>query len=327
MVKDAELMSVAGADRGSLKAERTKACECRLTTRLGALNLCNPLIAASGTAGYGRELKEWGALDAFGGLSVKGTTLAPRDGNISPRIAECSSSLINAVGLQNPGIEKVTGEELPWLRANYGGLVLANISGFSLDEYAACAEKIGPALADIIEVNISCPNVHGGGMAFGTDPKAAAQVTRTVRERTELPVFVKLSPNVSDITKIAAACEDAGADGICLINTVSAMRIDIRSRRPLLGNVTGGLSGPALFPLAVRMVWQCAHKVSIPIIGCGGVSKASDVVEMMMAGASAVEIGSATLVDPFSCAKITNELPALMDELKINNIQDIIGVC
>ena len=300
---------------------------CMVETKLGNLSLANPLIGASGTAGFGRELKEWGALDAFGGISVKGSTLNPRQGNPPPRIAECKSSLINAVGLQNPGIEKVAGEELPWLRKNYSGLVLANISGFSVEEYAACASKLDSSLADIIELNISCPNVHGGGMAFGTDPGAAARVTRAVKEVSALPVFVKLSPNVTDITAIASACQDAGADGVCMINTVGAMRIDIRRRRPVLGNVCGGLSGPAVFPIAVKMIWQCSHKLSIPIIGCGGVSSAEDVVEMMMAGASAVEIGSAPLTDPFAARDILERLPALMDELGIKELKEIIGIC
>lgn len=298
-----------------------------LSVSVGPLRFANPVVAASGTAGYGRELKECGALDAFGGISVKGTTLEARQGNAAPRIAECSGALLNSVGLQNPGIDKVVSEELPWLRANYSGVVLANISGFSLREYEECASRLDASLADAVEVNISCPNVHGGGMAFGTDPAAAAEVTAAVRRATSLPLIVKLSPNVTDVTAIAAACEDAGADALCLINTVSAMRIDIRARRPLLANVTGGMSGPAIFPLALRMVWQCAHRVRIPLIGCGGVASARDVVEMMMAGASAVEIGSATLLDPFAAAGIVRELPALMQELKIEKLKDIIGIC
>lgn len=299
-----------------------------MTTTLCGVTLSNPVIAASGTAGYGRELKEWGALDNLGAISVKGTTLQPRDGNSGTRIAECHESLINSVGLQNPGIEKVVGEELPWLRQHYEGRIIANISGFSLDEYIQCAERLDPSIADIVEVNISCPNVHGGGMAFGTDPDAAASITRAVKKAcTSLPIFVKLSPNVTDITAIALACEQAGADGLCLINTLSAMRIDIRRRRPILGNITGGLSGPALLPLAVRVIHQCAHSVHIPIIGCGGVSSAEDVIELMMAGATAVEVGSATLVDPFACTRIIEDLPALMNDLKINDITEIIGIC
>lgn len=299
-----------------------------LKTAHGTVRLKNPVIAASGTCGYGREMKEWFDLNVIGGLSVKGTTLLPREGNALPRIAECHESLLNAVGLQNPGIDKVVSEELPWLRRNFDGAILANISGFSLSEYETVTDRLADAPVDIIEVNISCPNVHGGGMAFGTDPKAAFEVTKAVRARTDRPVFIKLSPNVTDITAIAKACVDGGADGLCLINTIAAMRIDLRTRKPLLGNVTGGLSGPAVLPVAVKMVWQVAHAVKdVPIIGCGGVSCPADVLEMMMAGASAVEVGSASLVNPFACRDIAEGLPEVMAGYGIDNIKDIIGVC
>lgn len=298
-----------------------------LKTAHGTLHLSNPVITASGTCGYGRELKEWFDLNVLGGMSVKGTTLQPRDGNASPRIAEVPSGLINSVGLQNPGIEAVVERELPWLRSNYGGIVFANISGFSIDEYRTCASRLASAPVDAIELNISCPNVHNGGMAFGTDPKAAAEVTAAVREATDLPLFVKLSPNVTDVVAIAKACVEAGADGICLINTVAAMRIDTLRRKPLLANVTGGMSGSCIFPLAVRMVYQVAHALDVPVIGCGGVSSASDVVEMMMAGASAVEVGSATLQDPCACKKIIEALPGEMERLGINKLEEIIGIC
>lgn len=301
--------------------------ETELRTAHGTIKLSNPVITASGTCGFGRELSEWFDLDVLGGMSVKGTTLSPRDGNPSPRIAECHSSLINSVGLQNPGIEKVVSEELPWLRSRYKGAILANISGFSVDEYKTCVEKVNGTGVDIVEVNISCPNVHNGGMAFGTVPEAAAEVTAAVREVTDLPIFMKLSPNVTDITAIAKACVEAGADGLCLINTIAAMRIDTLRRKPLLANVTGGLSGPAVFPVAVRMVYQVSHAVDVPIIGCGGVSSASDVVEMMMAGASAVEVGSVTLQNPCAAKEIVEALPQELRRLRIDNIKDIIGIC
>ena len=299
----------------------------KLETKHGTLKLNNPVITASGTCGFGREMSEWFDLNVLGGMSVKGTTLMQRDGNPSPRIAECPDGLINSVGLQNPGVEKVVAEELPWLRKHYQGCILANVSGFSIDEYRECVSRIGRDVADAIELNISCPNVHGGGMAFGTQPEAAAEVTRNVREVTELPLFVKLSPNVTDITAIAKACVEAGADGLCLINTVQAMRIDTMRRKPVVANVVGGLSGPAVFPIAVRMVWQVASAVDVPIIGCGGVSSANDVIELMMAGASAVEVGSATLKDPLACKKIVEALPAQMKKLGINELEEIIGIC
>lgn len=298
-----------------------------LNTAHGTVELANPVIAASGTCGYGRELAEWFDLNEIGGISFKGTTLQPREGNSLPRIAESPSALLNAVGLQNPGIDAVLSTELPWLRQHYNGCVLANISGFSISEYEECASRLEGAPVDIIEVNISCPNVHNGGMAFGTVPEAAYEVTKAVRKRTSLPVFMKLSPNVTDITSIAKACVDGGADGLCLINTITAMRIDMLKRKPLLGNVTGGLSGSAVFPVAVRMIWQVAHAVNVPIIGCGGVSSASDVIEMMMAGASAVEVGSATLQNPCACRDIAAGLKKEMNRLKINNLKEIIGIC
>lgn len=298
-----------------------------LHTAHGTLKLKNPVIAASGTCGYGRELSQWFDLNAIGGLSIKGTTLQPREGNPLPRIAECRESLINAVGLQNPGIEAVVKEEIPHLRKEYGGCILANISGFSVDEYVSCAERLEGSGADAIEVNISCPNVHNGGMAFGTDPEAAFKVTEAVRRSTSLPVIMKLSPNVTDICSIARACVQGGADALCLINTISAMRIDLVRRKPLLGNVTGGLSGAAVFPVALRMVWQVAHCVEVPVIGCGGVSSAADVIEMMMAGASAVEVGSVTLLNPCACRDIAEALPSEMKRLGIKNIEEIIGIC
>lgn len=298
-----------------------------LKTAHGTVRLSNPVITASGTCGFGRELSEWFSLDVLGGMAVKGTTLSPRDGNAAPRIAECHSGLINSVGLQNPGIQDVVGRELPWLRENYRGCIITNISGFSVDEYKKCVSLLNGSATDIVEVNISCPNVHNGGMAFGTVPEAAAEVTRAVRECTDLPIFMKLSPNVTDITAIAEACVEAGADGLCLINTLSAMRIDTLRRKPLLANVTGGLSGPAVFPVALRMVWQVAHSVNVPLIGCGGVSSASDVIEMMMAGAAAVEVGSATLVNPYACKEIVETLPSEMARLRIDKLKNIIGIC
>lgn len=292
---------------------------------LSGFTLRNPVIPASGTCGFGKELGELYDLNELGAISIKGTTLKPRLGNPVPRIAECSSGLLNSVGLQNPGADEVAAVEIPELRARYKGPIIANISGFSLDEYTLCAEKLCP-VSDILEVNISCPNVHGGGMSFGTDPKAAAEVTRAVKAVSNKPVYIKLSPNVTDIAAIAKACEDAGADGLCLINTLLGMRIDIRRRKPVLANITGGLSGPAVFPVAVRMVWQVAHKCSIPIIGCGGVATARDVLEMMMAGATAVEVGAANLVDPMASIKIAQELPVEMEALGIEKITDIIGI-
>lgn len=288
--------------------------------------LDNPVIPASGTFGYGYEFAELYDINILGTFSFKGTTREPRFGNPTPRIAECASGMLNAVGLQNPGVEKVISEELPRLEKVFHKKVMANVSGFSLDDYVYtckrldCCEQVG-----WLEVNISCPNVHGGGMSFGTSAKSAFEVTEAVKKAVKKPVIIKLSPNVTDITEIAKACEDAGADGISLINTLLAMRIDLKTRKPLLKNVTGGLSGPAVFPVAVRMVYQCAKAVKIPIVGMGGVSSAEDVIEMMLAGATAVEVGAENLVDPFASKKIIESLPAAMEKYRIEKLSDIIG--
>lgn len=298
-----------------------------ISTVLSGVKLQNPVIPASGTFGFGAEFKDIYDLDILGAISIKGTTLEPRFGNPTPRIAECRSGLINSVGLQNPGLEKVIAEELPLLKSYYHQPVIANISGFSLEEYVACAEAISKVdQVEIVEVNVSCPNVHNGGMSFGTQPESAARVTEAVKKVSSKPVYIKLSPNVTDIVSIAKACEDAGADGICLINTMLGMRIDIRRRRPVIANKMGGFSGPAIFPIAVRMVYQVAKACSIPVIGCGGVSTANDVIEMMMAGASAVEVGSANLVDPFACKKIIEDLPRVCEDLGIGSLKEIIGI-
>ena len=297
----------------------------RLSVDLCGIELENPIIPASGTFGYGYEFSEYYDINMLGTFSFKGTTREPRFGNPTPRIAETPSGLLNAVGLQNPGVEKVISEELPKLKKCFHKPVMANVSGFSLDEYVEVCEKLdGEEQVGWLEVNISCPNVHGGGMSFGTDPKAAAAVTRAVKAVTKKPVIMKLSPNVSDITEIAKACEAEGADAISLINTVLSMRIDIAKRKPLLANVTGGLSGDAIFPLAVRMVYQTAKAVKIPIVGLGGVSTAENVIEMMLAGATAVQVGAANLVEPFACKKIIEDLPSVMDRYKIKNLKDII---
>ena len=288
----------------------------------------NPIIPASGTCGFGQELSECYDLNVLGAISCKGTTREARYGNPLPRIAECGNyGMINAVGLQNPGVDEVIVSELPALRKIYSGPIIANISGFSIDDYAyTCARIDKETDAAILEVNISCPNVHNGGMAFGTSAEAAAEVTRAVKAVTTKPVYMKLSPNVTDIVSIARACEDAGADGLCLINTMLGMRIDIRRRRPVLANRYGGYSGNGIFPVALRMVNQVAQACHIPIIGCGGVSRAEDVIEMMMAGATAVEIGAANLVNPTVCKDIIDALPELMKELKIERIEEIIGI-
>ena len=297
------------------------------TVSLSNIELRNPVIPASGTYGFGEEFAALYDLNVLGGISFKGTTREARYGNALPRIAECGGyGMLNAVGLQNPGVEHVVAHELPRLRELYKGVVLANVSGFSIDDYVyTCARMDKAPEVDIIEVNISCPNVHNGGMAFGTQPEAAAEVTRAVKAATHKPVYMKLSPNVTDIVAIARACEDAGADGLCLINTLLGMRIDIRRRRPVLANRYGGYSGPGVFPVALRMVNQVARAVQVPIIGCGGVEKAEDVVEMMMAGATAVEVGAANLVNPMACKEIVERLPRLMEELGIENLADIIG--
>lgn len=293
---------------------------------LSGLNLANPIIPASGTFGFGYEFADLYDINILGSLSMKGTTKAPRFGNPTPRIAEIPDGLINSVGLQNPGVEKVISEELPKLRQVYSKPVLANISGFSVDEFVDCAKKFDAAESvGILEINISCPNVHGGGMSFGTDPKAAAAVTEAVKKAVKKPVYVKLTPNVTDITVIAKAVEAAGADGVCLINTLLGMRIDLKRRRPVIANKMGGMSGPCLLPLALRMVYQVYETVNIPIIGMGGVASAEDVVEMMLAGASAVEVGAANLVDPFACKRIIEALPETMKKYNIENLKDIIG--
>jgi len=293
---------------------------------LSGIRLDNPVIPASGTFGYGAEFAELYDINCLGTFSFKGTTLEPRFGNPAPRIAETPGGMLNAVGLQNPGVEKVIAEELPRMRGFFHKPVMANVSGFSIDEYVqTCALLDREEQVGWLEVNISCPNVHNGGMSFGTSPQAAAGVTKAVKAVTTKPVYMKLSPNVTDIAAIARACEDAGADGISLINTLLGMRLDLKSRKPLLANTTGGLSGPAVFPVAVRMVYQVYEAVSIPVIGMGGVSSAEDVLEMMLAGASAVEVGAANLVNPFACRDIAAALPEAMEKYGINNLSDIIG--
>ena len=295
------------------------------------VNLCgieldNPVIPASGTYGYGYEFAEVYDINELGTFSFKGTTREPRFGNPTPRIAECPGGMINAVGLQNPGVEKVISQELPKLKKCFHKPVMANVSGFSVEDYAYTCEKVDKEeQVGWLEVNVSCPNVHGGGMSFGTQPEAAAEVTRAVKAVTTKPVIIKLSPNVTDIVSIARACEGAGADGISLINTMLGMRIDLRRRKPVIANTMGGYSGPGIFPVAVRMVYQVAKAVNIPVIGMGGVGSAEDVIEMMMAGATAVEVGAANLVDPWACKTIIEDLPRVMKEYKIENLSDIIG--
>lgn len=299
-----------------------------MRVKLGHIELQNPVIPASGTCGFGREMNEWLDLNRLGAIATKGTTREARYGNALPRIAECPAGLINAIGLQNPGVEEVIRHEMPELRKIYRGPVIANVSGFSIEEYAYVCERIDKETdAAIIEVNISCPNVHNGGMAFGTSAEAAAEVTRAVKAVTTKPVYMKLSPNVTDITAIAGACVNAGADGLCLINTMLGMRIDIRRRQPVIANRYGGYSGPGVFPVALRMVNQVSKACpDTPIIGCGGVSSAEEVIEMMMAGASAVEIGAANLKNPMVCQEIITRLPEVMNELKIAHLQDIVGI-
>ena len=294
---------------------------------LCGITLDNPVIPASGTFGYGHEFAEIYDINCLGTFSFKGTTLEPRFGNDTPRIAECPSGMLNSVGLQNPGVDAVIREELPKLRKVFAKPVMANVSGFSADEYCEVTRRLSESEAsDMIgwfEINISCPNVHGGGMSFGTDPCMAADVVRKVRGVTEKPLIIKLSPNVTDIAGIAKACEEEGADGISLINTLMGMRFDLRTGRPLLANVTGGLSGPAVFPVALRMVYQTASAVKIPVVGMGGVSSAEDVLEMMMAGAAAVEVGAANLTDPFASRKIIEDLPAVMKKYGIDKLSEI----
>ena len=297
-----------------------------LSVELCGIRLQNPVIPASGTFGFGLELAGSFDLNVLGAISLKGTTLEPRYGNPTPRVAECTEGMINSVGLQNPGIDVLVTEKVPALRKVYSQPVIANISGFSLDEYRECCRKADACEGiDIIEVNISCPNVHNGGMAFGTSAESAAEVTGTVKAVCSKPVFIKLSPNVTDIVAIARACEDAGADGLTLVNTFLGMRIDIVRRKPVIANKMGGFSGRAVFPIALRMVYQVAHACKVPVMGCGGVATARDVIEMMMAGATAVQVGAENLRNPFACPEIINELPAVMEELGIESLKDIIG--
>ena len=297
----------------------------RLSVNLCGIELDNPVIPASGTFGYGYEFAELYDINCLGTFSFKGTTAEPRFGNPTPRIAECSSGMLNAVGLQNPGVDKVISEELPKLAKCFNKPVMANVSGFSIDEYVhVCSLLDKEPQVGWLEVNISCPNVHGGGMAFGTDARAAASVVEAVKKAVTKPVIIKLSPNVTDITEIARACEDAGADAVSLINTLLGMRINLKTRRPVLANNTGGFSGPSVFPVALRMVWQVASAVKIPVVGMGGVSTAEDVIEMMMAGATSVEVGAANLVDPYACRDIVKVLPYALDKYSIINLKDII---
>ena len=296
----------------------------RLTVSLCGLEMDNPVIPASGTFGFGYEFAEIYDINCLGTFSFKGTTREPRFGNPTPRIAECPAGMINAVGLQNPGVEKVIEEELPKLKMVFHKKVMANVSGFSVEDYAYTCERLdAEEQVGWLEVNISCPNVHGGGMSFGTEPKAAAEVTRAVKKVTDKPVIMKLSPNVTDITAIARACEDAGADGLSLINTLQGMRIDLRTRRPVIANTMGGVSGPAIFPVALRMVWQVCRAVKIPVVGMGGIASAEDVLEMMMAGAAAVEVGAANLTDPRACEKIIADLPEAMDRYGIRTLSEL----
>ncbi len=297
----------------------------KLNVTLCGIPLDNPIIPASGTFGYGYEFAELYDINLLGTFSFKGTTKEPRFGNPTPRIAECREGMINAVGLQNPGVEQVIREELPRLATCFHKPVMANVSGFSIEDYAYTCEKLdAQPQVGWLEVNISCPNVHGGGMSFGTSPELASEVTKAVRSVTKKPIIIKLSPNVTDIVAIAKACEAAGADGISLINTLLGMRIDLRTRKPVIANRMGGFSGPAIFPVALRMVYQVAHAVEIPVVGMGGVTKAEDVIEMMLAGATAVEIGAQNLVDPYICKTIIEQLPHVMEAYGINALQDII---
>ena len=298
-----------------------------LSVELCGVALDNPVVPASGTFGFGKEMAEIYDINILGSISFKGTTRDARFGNPTPRIAECPSGLINSVGLQNPGVDAVIAHELPELRKIFRKPIIANISGFSIEEYVECCQKLDKEeQVAILEVNISCPNVHNGGMAFGTSPESAAAVTKAVKAVTTKPVFIKLSPNVTDIVAIAKACEEAGADGITLINTMLGMRIDIARRKPVIANKMGGFSGAAIFPIAVRMVYQVAHAVKIPVIGCGGVASAEDVVEMMMAGATAVQVGAENLRNPYACKEIIEELPFVMERLGIEKLSDIIGI-
>lgn len=294
---------------------------------LSGVKLDNPVIPASGCFGYGYGMAEFYDINILGSISFKGTTREARYGNPLPRVAECSAGMINAVGLQNPGIDAVVAEELPKMRAVFRKPIVANISGFSIDEYVECCAKITKEeQVEIIELNVSCPNVHGGGMSFGTSPESVAEVVRAVKKVVTKPLYVKLTPNVTDIVAIAKAAEEAGADGICLINTMLGMRIDTRTRKPVIANKMGGFSGAAVFPVAVRMVYQVSKACKIPVIGCGGVESAADVIEMMMAGATAVEVGAANLRNPYACKEIIEALPAEMERLGIEKLTDIIGI-
>lgn len=298
-----------------------------LSVNLAGMKMDNPVVPASGTFGFGNEFKDFYDINILGSFSFKGTTKDARFGNPTPRIAECKNGMINAVGLQNPGVHHVIEHELPDMKKYFNKKVIANVSGFSVDDYAyTCNLLDKEEQVGILEVNVSCPNVHGGGMSFGTDPQCAAEVTRAVKAVTSKPVFIKLSPNVTDIVSIAKACEEAGADGICLINTMLGMRIDLKKRQPVIANKMGGYSGDAIFPVAVRMVYQVSKACNIPVMGCGGVSSAKDVIEMMMAGATAVQIGAANLVNPYVCKDIIEALPKECEALGINKISDIIGV-
>ena len=298
----------------------------RLSVNLCGIELSNPVIPASGTFGYGYEFAELYDINCLGTFSFKGTTREPRFGNPTPRIAECTAGMINSVGLQNPGVDAVITEELPKLKKCFNKPVMANVSGFSVEDYAYTCEKLGAEpQVGWLEVNVSCPNVHGGGMSFGTNPEAAAEVTRAVRSVTKKPIIIKLSPNVTDIVSIAKACVDAGADGISLINTLLGMRIDLKTKRPVIANKMGGFSGPAIFPVALRMVYQVASAVNVPVIGMGGVSSAEDVIEMMLAGATAVAVGAKNLIDPFASRDIVASLERTMDRYGIDNLRDIIG--
>ena len=298
----------------------------RLSVNLCGIELSNPVIPASGTFGYGYEFAELYDINCLGTFSFKGTTREPRFGNPTPRIAECTAGMINSVGLQNPGVDAMITEELPKLKKCFNKPVMANVSGFSVEDYAYTCEKLGAEpQVGWLEVNVSCPNVHGGGMSFGTNHEAAAEVTRAVRSVTKKPIIIKLSPNVTDIVSIAKACVDAGADGISLINTLLGMRIDLKTKRPVIANKMGGFSGPAIFPVALRMVYQVASAVNVPVIGMGGVSSAEDVIEMMLAGATAVEVGAKNLIDPFASRDIVASLERTMDRYGIDNLRDIIG--
>lgn len=299
-----------------------------MRVNLCGIDISNPVIPASGTFGYGYEFADLYDINCLGTFSFKGTTREPRFGNPTPRIAECTAGMINSVGLQNPGVEKVISEELPRLAKCFNKKVMANVSGFSVEDYAYTCEKLDRCeQVGWLEVNISCPNVHGGGMSFGTSPECAAEVTRAVKAVTTKPVIIKLTPNVTDIVSIAKACEDAGADGVSLINTMLGMRIDLKTRKPVVANVMGGFSGRAVFPVALRMVYQVAKAVKIPVVGMGGVACAEDVIEMMLAGATAVEVGAQNLVDPYACRDIVNDLPGVMQKYGITKLSDIIGGC